>query len=79
MRDADTLLYCTSFLISSPRFLNDKEISDGGNFSTGCKDSVYRLDISDVNEDLVGKIKVVAENENGRDEKEVRRARLTVS
>ncbi len=45
----------------------------------GCKDSVYRLDISDVNEDLVGKIKVVAENENGRDEKEVRRARLTVS
>jgi hypothetical protein len=35
------------------------------------KDSVYRLDLSDVTEDTVGKIKVVAVNENGQDSREV--------
>ena len=53
------------------RFLNDQEIADGGNFILGEKDSVYRLDIGSVDSDLVGKIKVTAENENGKDEKEV--------
>ena len=53
------------------RFLNDQEISDGGNFILGEKESVYRLDIGSVDSDLVGKIKVTAENENGKDEKQV--------
>ena len=48
------------------RFLNDQEISDGGNFILGEKDSVYRLDIGSVDSDLVGKVKVTAENENGK-------------
>ncbi len=38
-----------------------------------CKDFVYRLDLSDVDESMVGKIKVVATNENGEDSKEVRK------
>ena len=58
------------------RFLNDQEISDGGNFSLGEKDSVYRLDIGCVDSDLVGKIKVTAENENGKDEKQVSKGLL---
>ena len=37
----------------------------------GEKDSVYRLDIGSVDSDLVGKVKVTAENENGKDEKQV--------
>jgi hypothetical protein len=53
------------------RYLNDKEITNDGNCKTSEKDSVFRLDIDSVNEDLVGKIKVVAQNENGKDEKEV--------
>ena len=60
------------------RFLNDQEISDGGNFSLGEKDSVYRLDIGCVDSDLVGKIKVTAENENGKDEKEVSEGILAI-
>ena len=60
----------SSFLF---RFLNDQEIADGGNFILGEKDSVYRLDIGSVDSDLVGKLKVTAENENGKDQKEVRK------
>ena len=71
---SNTLLSVRPFVRSSflSRFLNDQEISDGGNFSLGEKDSVYRLDIGSVDSDLVGKLKVTAENENGKDEKEVR-------
>ena len=76
-RALDDSLYFAAALASNTdqlflrRFLNDQEISDGGNFSLGEKDSVYRLDIGCVDSDLVGKIKVTAENENGKDEKEV--------
>ena len=47
------------------RFLNDKELKDDAHFKLSCKDGNYRVDISDVNEDMAGKIKVVAKNENG--------------
>ena len=33
----------------------------------------HRMDISDLNSDLVGEIKVVATNENGSDERKVRK------
>ncbi len=51
--------------------MNDKEVTDGGKFKLSCKDFVYRLDIAEVDEDMAGKIKVVATNENGKDEREV--------
>ena len=47
------------------RFLNDKELKDDAHFKLSCKDGTYRVDISDVNEDMAGKIKVVAKNQNG--------------
>ena len=53
-------------------FLNDKEIKDDAHFKTSCKDGTYRVDISDVNEDMAGKIKVVAKNENGEAVSQVR-------
>ena len=65
-RASNTLLTHSLF-----RFLNDQEVTDGGNFILGEKDSVYRLDIGSVDSDLVGKVKVTAENENGKDEKQV--------
>eukprot|EP00094_Tigriopus_californicus_P003329 TCALIF_03202-PA protein Name:"Similar to unc-89 Muscle M-line assembly protein unc-89 (Caenorhabditis elegans)" AED:0.27 eAED:0.27 QI:0/0.83/0.76/0.92/0.91/0.88/25/216/2842 len=51
-------------------FLNDKELTEGGRFHMSEKDFVYRLDIKDISEDLVGKVKVVAMNENGEDLRE---------
>ncbi len=58
--------------MSNRRFLNGKELTDGGKVKVSAKDFVYRLDLSDVDESMVGKIKVVATNENGTDEKEVK-------
>ncbi len=58
--------------VSNRRFLNGKELTDGGKVKVSAKDFVYRLDLSDVDESMVGKIKVVATNENGTDEKEVK-------
>ena len=54
------------------RYLNDQEVKEGGKFKLSEKDFVYRLDIADVTEDLLGKVKVVAINDNGQDLREVR-------
>ena len=51
--------------------MNDKEVTSAdSHFETSCKDYVCKLDITDVNEDLVGVIKVVAKNPNGQDQRE---------
>ena len=52
--------------------MNDQEVKEGGKFKLSEKDFVYRLDIADITEDLVGKVKVVAINDNGQDLREVR-------
>lgn len=39
-------------------------------FKISQKDHDYRLDITDVTEEMAGKIKVVAVNENGQDERQ---------
>ena len=56
------------------RYLNDVEIEESEHFKISFKENeyLYRLDIEDCNNDHFGKIKIVAKNENGESEKEVR-------
>ena len=51
------------------------EIEESEHFKISFKENeyLYRLDIEDCNNDHFGKIKIVAKNENGESEKEVRR------
>ena len=55
------------------RFLNDVELKDDAHFkmSSNPEDHSFRIDIKDVTEEMAGKIKVVAVNENGQDQREV--------
>lgn len=50
------------------------EIEESEHFKISFKENeyLYRLDIEDCNNDHFGKIKIVAKNENGESEKEVR-------
>ena len=51
--------------------MNDVEIVEDAHFKLSERESIFRVDIEDVQADCLGKIKVVAKNENGQDTKEV--------